>query len=46
LQRHKDQPFHGVVLRSQPGAIKVQVYWLEGTPDEHLQAALTKEEPM
>ena len=46
LQRHKDLPFHGVTLRSKASPIKVQLYWLEGEPDDELRASLNNKLPM
>jgi hypothetical protein len=37
LGKHRDIPFLGVTLRSKPNSAEVQVWWLEGEPDEALQ---------
>jgi hypothetical protein len=46
LQRHKDIPFHGVVLRSELSQVNALVYWIEGEPDEHLRAEIRGEKPL
>jgi hypothetical protein len=46
LSRHKDVPFHGVVLRASSDSARGKTYWIEGTPDEALRSALGENTPL